>query len=317
MEPWASGKNPERDIAVLMSGGVDSSVTALLLKQGGWNVLGITMKLPVAQRCDVQRSCCGTEAAYVCRDLGIAHYYLDVRDAFREIVIEPFRRAYAEGRTPSPCVDCNTLFKFGIVWDFIEKEFGIGHVATGHYARVLHTDCGARLARGMDKARDQSYFLYGIPRHRLENFMPPLGEMSKDEVRALAKEEAAGRQKTGQHGTVFCRRRRLSQRARWRGCIEGTDLDAAGNVIGEHGNCELHHRPEEGLGIAAGKPLYVIRIDSEENSVTVGTQDEAVNRVVRAEEVNVLIPDELYQKAHPHGKIRSQGEPDRMHDPGN
>lgn len=311
-KPWSPGRDPQRDIIVLMSGGVDSSVTAMLLRDAGWNVLGITMKIPVAQNCDAKRSCCGLEAGYVAKDLGIAHYYLDVREAFERLVIDPFRKAYARGHTPSPCVDCNTLFKFGLVWDFIEESFGVTHLATGHYAQVVHEDGEAYLVRGDDHSRDQSYFLYGIPRHRLAKFHLPLGEMSKDEVRGLArgaKLPVARRQDSME----LC----FAAEGDYRAALDakpekGPVLDTAGNVIGEHdGISNYTVGQRKGVRVAAGKPLYVIGISAEDNSITLGTRDQIETRDVSANDVNVLIPDLMRVGDALYGKIRSQGEPSK------
>jgi tRNA-specific 2-thiouridylase len=124
-----------------MSGGVDSSVAAYLLKEDGWDVLGITMKIPVS--CNTNnRSCCGADAAFVCNELNIPHYFIDVTRAFQQLIIDPFRKSYAKGQTPNPCVDCNTLLKFSLVWDFLEKTFGISYLATGHYARIVWSGKG-------------------------------------------------------------------------------------------------------------------------------------------------------------------------------
>ena len=312
LEPWSPGSDPERDIAVLMSGGVDSSVTAMLLRDAGWNVVGITMKIPLAKNCDVRRSCCGLEAGYVAKDLGIAHYYLDVRQAFEQLVIEPFRKSYARGHTPSPCVDCNTLFKFGLVWDFIEESFGITHLATGHYAHVAHDDGGAYLIRGDDHSRDQSYFLYGIPKRRLDRFHLPLGEMSKDEVRKLA---GAARLPVArrQDSMELCFAAEGDYReALGINSVKGPILDASGNVIGEHdGIANYTVGQRKGVRVAAGKPLYVIAISAEDNSITLGTRDQVVTRDVSAVNANVLIPDRMGVGQELYGKIRSQGDPSK------
>ena len=149
-----------------MSGGVDSSVTAHLLKSAGWEVLGITMKIPVA--CDTgRRGCCGADAAFVCHELGLPHYFVDVTEAFQDVIIQPFREAYSHARTPNPCVDCNTFLKFSLVWDRVQEEFGISQLATGHYATGDPRRPNAYLRRAVDRDKDQSYFLYGIPGHRL------------------------------------------------------------------------------------------------------------------------------------------------------
>lgn len=116
--PWVSKKAHHKQVAVLMSGGVDSSVTAYLLKDAGWDVLGITMKIPVS--CGSSgRGCCGADGALVCHEIDIPHYFVDVTTVFQQLIIEPFRQAYANGQTPNPCVDCNTLLKFLLVWDFL------------------------------------------------------------------------------------------------------------------------------------------------------------------------------------------------------
>ncbi len=327
-KPWTPGDDPARDIAVLMSGGVDSSVTAMLLRDAGWNVLGITMKIPVAKGCDAKRSCCGLEAGYVARDLDIAHYYIDVREAFHRLVIDPFRRDYARGRTPSPCVDCNTLFKFGLVWDFLEAHFGIRNLATGHYARIERGDRhisgkgdralfqGAKkgsvpfLKRGEDHVRDQSYFLYGIPRDRLPCFYLPLGEMSKDEVRRLAKEAKLPVARR-QDSMELC----FAAEGDYRTALDaepekGPILDIDGNVIGEHeGIANYTVGQRKGVGVAAGKPMYVVKVSAGDNSVTIGPRECVETRVVRAEDVNVLIPDLAQAGQVLYGKIRSQGEP--------
>ncbi len=306
---WEPSGDADRDITVLMSGGVDSSVTAMLLRDAGWNVLGITMKIPVAEGCGGKRPCCGMEAGYVARELGIAHYYLDVRGEFQRLVIEPFREAYRRGRTPSPCVDCNTLIKFWLVWDFIEARFGIGHLATGHYARILRDD-GAYLARGEDHSRDQSYFLYGIPRNRLPFFHLPLGELGKESVRRLAREAKlpVARRRDSME---LCFAAEGDYRAVLGAEPEpGPILDTEGNVIGEHeGIVNYTIGQRKGAGIAAGKPLYVIRISAEDNSITLGTREQAESRDVRADDVNVLVDDLMRPGERLRGKIRSQGEP--------
>lgn len=309
--PWTGGEDPEWDIAVLMSGGVDSSVTAMLLKKAGWNVLGITMKIPVARQCDYQRSCCGMEAGYVCRDLDIPHYYLDVREAFEKLVIEPFRRSYAEGRTPSPCVDCNTVFKFGLVWDYLEEIFGVRRMATGHYARVIGSGEHARLRRAVDLSRDQSYFLYGVPRERLEHFVLPLGDLTKQHVRDLARASrlpVARRQDSME--LCFAGEGDYRNALGGLSSCKGPIYDGAGNVIGQHdGIVNYTVGQRKGLGVAAGRALYVTCISAEDCSVTVGAYDEVCRRKVAAGEVNILVPDSLAAGRRLYGKIRSQGEP--------
>ena len=176
--PWRPDKERSKPVAVLMSGGVDSSVTAYLLKEQGWDVLGITMKIPVS--CNTgRRGCCGADAAFVCGELNIPHYFVDVTEPFEKLIIKQFRQSYSRGETPNPCVDCNTLLKFSLLWDFLEETFGISYLATGHYAKVSEADGKKRLGRTRDKAKDQSYFLYGITAEKLQRFVLPLGELTK------------------------------------------------------------------------------------------------------------------------------------------
>jgi tRNA-specific 2-thiouridylase len=309
--PWRPEKARSKQIAVLTSGGVDSSVAAHLLKKDGWDVLGVTMKIPVAHSAG-GRGCCGADAAFVCNGLNIPHYFVDVRDAFVELIIEPFRQAYATGQTPNPCVDCNTLLKFSLLWDFLEERFGICYVATGHYAHVVKTNGHTRLARAKDKTKDQSYFLYGMTRERLDRFVLPLGGLAKDKVRATAaKLNLSVADKPESMELCFAgegdyRAALLAGEANRPGII----TDIQGNRIAAHqgiANYTLGQR--RGIGFAGGKPLYVGRIDPRANTIALGTRDEVSSRMVRVSQTNVLISEELTVDRLLFGKIRSYGEP--------
>ncbi len=309
--PWEPKKSASRQVAVLMSGGVDSSVTAHLLKSAGWEVLGITMKIPVA--CDTgPRGCCGADAAFVCHELGLPHYFVDVTEAFDDIIIQPFRDAYSHGRTPNPCVDCNSFLKFSLVWDCLQDEFGIAQLATGHYAKVIHEGPNVYLRRARDKDKDQSYFLYGIPSHRLPNLVLPLGDLTKHQVRAMAAElRLSVAEKAESMELCFAGeqdyRLALEDDATNR---PGDMMDMQGRKIGVHkgiANYTLGQR--RGLGFAGGKPLYVGRIDAAANTVALGTREEVSTRVVRAACRNTLLLERLTPNARLFGKIRSYGDP--------
>ena len=311
LEPYTPAAPPSRRIAVLMSGGVDSSMTAYLLRQSGLEVFGITMKVPVS--CEGPAAgCCGADAAFVCRQLGIAHYFVDVTQSFRRLVIEAFRRDYAEGRTPNPCVDCNTRLKFSLVWDLVERAFGVGRLATGHYARIEDSPDGPRLARGADRAKDQSYFLYGIAAARLSQLSLPLGDRTKDEVRSMARRiKLDVAEKSESMELCFAGqgdyRMALSAEQADR-CGDLTDM--AGNRIGEHrgiSNYTLGQR--KGLGFAGGKPLYVGRIDPCRNTVALGTRQEVSFERIAAGEPNVLIRGQYMANTPAFGKVRSYGQP--------
>lgn len=325
---WSPNKPRSKQIAVLMSGGVDSSVASYLLKQHGWEVLGITMKIP---SCDSNsRCCCGADAAFVCNELNIPHYFVDVTEAFQQLIINPFRQSYAKGHTPNPCADCNTLIKFSLVWDFLEKTFGIRYLATGHYARVRWTKEEERqtihkhsclvnrpsslvtLARAKDKAKDQSYFLYGITREKLERFVLPLGDLTKHQVRSIAdqlslsvadKPESMELCFAGEDNyQVALNAAEINQ--------PGDITDMRGRKLGTHkgiANYTLGQR--RGINFAGGKPLYVGKINARTNTIALGTRDEVSFRIIRANQINVLVSEELGTGKQAYGKIRSYGDP--------
>ena len=308
---FAADKPDSKQVAVMMSGGVDSSVTAHLLKEAGFDVVGITMRIPVA--CGVQsRGCCGADAAYVCTQLGIAHYFVDVTQAFNQEIIESFRQSYKEGRTPNPCVDCNTMLKFSLLWDAVQQELGVQNFATGHYARVLRTPNGARLARGLDQDKDQSYFIYGLTPEKLEHFYLPLGDYSKPQVRNIALNIELGVAEKAE-SMELC----FAGEGDYRIALgldnadkPGDITDMQGNKIGTHkgiANYTLGQR--RGLGFAAGEPVYVGRIDPVNNIVALGKRDEVTQSTILAKNINVLVPDELVEGAQLFGKIRSGGHP--------
>lgn len=308
---FCSNKPAESQVAVMMSGGVDSSVTAHLLQQEGFDVVGVTMRIPVA--CGVSsRGCCGADAAYVCGQLKIPHYFVDVTKAFNILVIDAFRQAYSEGRTPNPCVDCNSILKFSLFWNFISEKLGVENFATGHYAQVKRTDKGARLCRAINKAKDQSYFIYGIPAEKVEHLYLPLGGLTKEQVREIASGIELGVAEKAE-SMELC----FAGEGDYRDALglDNTDqpgdlVDMQGNKIGTHkgvANYTLGQR--RGLGFAAGEPVYVGRIDPVNNIVALGTRDEVTETKVTAEDANVLVADELLAGAKLFGKIRSGGDP--------
>jgi tRNA-specific 2-thiouridylase len=304
---WQPTKQAGKQIAVLMSGGVDSSTTAYILKQQGWNVLGVTMKVPLSTNTG-KRTCCGADAAFVCEQLAVPHYLADVTEVFEETIIQPFRQSYARGLTPNPCVDCNTFLKFSILWDLLQEKFGITYLATGHYAKIYQMDGKYRLGKAKDAAKDQSYFLYGISLDRLSTLVLPLGELTKEQVRKIAadanlpvaeKSESMelcfageGNYRTVLTDTAFNK--------------PGDITDMQGNKIGEHigiANFTLGQR--RGIGFAGGIPLYVGKIDADKNTIALGTKEEVSFSTVSANHLNVLISEELAVGSRFLGKIRS------------
>ena len=305
----SSTLDPFRTIAVLMSGGVDSSVTAWLLQQQGWQVVGITMKLPEAQGCRVPRPCCGADAAMVCHHLNLPHYFIDAQEVFRDQIIKPFREAYLSGRTPSPCVDCNSWLKFGVVWDVIREELGIEYLATGHYARLSLAGRSPKLGRGVDAARDQSYFLHGIQSTRLLFLRIPLCAYTKEQVRIIAVDLGLPvAKKPDSMELCFAGEEDYRHLLTDTPSRPGPVVDPEGRMIGNHKG--IHHYTigqRRGLGIANEQPLYVLRILPETNTIIAGHRDALLTHDIHASGINVLQPDKLQEGAVLQGKIRSIG----------
>jgi tRNA-uridine 2-sulfurtransferase len=173
-------------VAVLMSGGVDSSVTALLMQKAGYDVIGVTGWLIKSGS-----RCCDTgmiDAARVCEQLEIDHHAVDLRELFKSQIMDQFPESYARARTPLPCSLCNTLVKWGALLNYGKKLLNAQFIATGHYARVVETEEGTRLARAVDPSKDQSYVLWGITMEQLRSTILPLGEFSKTDIRKIAAE---------------------------------------------------------------------------------------------------------------------------------
>jgi tRNA-specific 2-thiouridylase len=311
--PWAPTKPRLKQIAVLMSGGVDSSVSAYLLKKQDYDVLGITMKIPVSCNTTI-RGCCGADAAFVCNQLNIPHYFVDVTEAFQKLIIEPFRQAYAQGLTPNPCADCNTLLKFSLLWDFIKKEFGIEYLATGHYARVLKYEDSVKLSCAKDKTKDQSYFIYGMPLEKLPKFVLPLGSFTKQKVREIANQlNLTVADKPESMELCFAGEKDYRQAlSNTQADQPGDIVDMEGNKIGTHkgiANYTLGQR--KGIGFAGGEPLYVGKINPQNNTIALGTRDKISFARISAEQMNVLMPQQLVENKNLYGKIRSYGDPNQ------
>jgi len=285
-----------------MSGGVDSSVAAALLREEGCDVVGVTMKTFCYSEAEAQgasRTCCGLEgiadARRVADALGIPHYVFDVEEAFTRDVIDDFVAEYARGRTPNPCVRCNSNTKFH---DLLERGRALGcdAIASGHYVWMEHDGPEPALHRGEDRAKDQSYFLWGLPRELLPRLRFPLGRLTKAQVRAYARElglvtaDKPESQEicfvpTGDYRDLLRRRLETRHPALQPGPIVRRD----GTVVGRHqGYAAFTVGQRRGLPGGSAEPLYVLEIRAATREVVVGTAEECFSHAVRVEELNWL-----------------------------
>ena len=295
-------------IAVAMSGGVDSSVAALLLQDQGYEVAGITMCLGAAATPGGRAKCCSPreveDARRVCRTLGIAHQVVDFGADLEEKVIRPFVAEYRRGRTPNPCVACNREIKFGLLMA-LARSWGYDGIATGHYAAIEERDGLYRLRRPKDRRKDQTYFLYAIPRETLAQVRFPLADLTKDEVRRIAREAALPvAEKPESQDVCFIPEAGCATFLEGRGAVAGPGeiVDRAGRLRGRHRGIACYTIGQRGgLGISAPEPLYVLVIDAAANRLVVGAKADLRAAELTAVQVNRLVdtfPAEAW------GKIR-------------
>lgn len=271
-------------VAVALSGGVDSAAAAILLQEEGHDVFGVTMRVTETWV---------AEAATVAAALGIEHYVFDLRAEFKAAVIEPFVAAYLSGRTPNPCVTCNPRVKFGLLLRRA-VELGAAFFATGHYARVWRDAGTGRylLARGVDRKKDQSYFLYALNQEQLRYLLFPLGTKTKEEARALVR--ARGLRVAARESQEICFLPEDDYRAFLRQVAgeprAGPIVDLQGNVIGRHRGLPYYTVGQRrGLGVAAGYPLYVLALDPARNALVVGPEEFLYRDECLVGDVNLIL----------------------------
>jgi tRNA-specific 2-thiouridylase len=262
---------PKRKVAVAVSGGVDSAAAALLLKEAAYDVLGIHMRLWWSPDFDYQAH----RAENICRLLDIPYHQLDLQKEFESHVVDYFCQEYQQGQTPNPCVACNQRIKFGLLLDEV-RSLGADYLATGHYARIEHSRDGHRLLKAKDTNRDQSYFLYTLTQEKLGHVLFPLGEHSRDEVKQMAKQAGLPTAAKSSQDICFISQRNygafLSQRF---SSPSGDIVDAGGEKLGQHRGIAFYTIGQRhGLGLASGKPLYIIEIEPESNRIVLGPEKE-------------------------------------------
>ena len=281
----------KKHVFAAMSGGVDSSVAAYLLTQAGYDVTGATMTLyrPHSETGDTQDV---TDARAICVKLGIPHKTYDMGEVFCRCVIEDFIRVYEEGGTPNPCVTCNRTVKFGALWEAVASD-GAEAIATGHYARIRKDGDRYLLCKAADESKDQSYFLWQLPRELLPHILFPLGEMTKPAIRALAAEQGfETAHKSDSQDICFVPDGDYAgfiESYTGKAALPGDFVDPNGQVLGPHKGI-IHYTigQRKGLGIALGAPAFVCGKDPVTRRVVLGKNEDLFTREVKLEGVNLL-----------------------------
>ena len=299
-----------------MSGGVDSSVAAYLLKEQGYDVIGVTMQIWQDEDRAIQEEnggCCGLsavdDARRVASELEIPYYVMNFKKEFKRDVIDYFIEEYRQGRTPNPCIACNRYVK----WESLLKrsmEIGADYIATGHYARIVKLENGRyTLMRSATIAKDQTYALYNLTQEQLSHTLMPVGEYSKEEVRKIAEKiNLQVANKPDSQDICFV------PDGDYAGFIEestgekiqpGNFVDMEGNILGQHKGI-IHYTvgQRKGLGLALGKPVFVIEIRPETNEVVIGDREDSLSYTVRANQVNFMSVENIEGEIRVFAKIR-------------
>ncbi len=292
-----------------MSGGVDSSVSALLLKQRGYEVIGTTLELFTGS------SCCNTEtymdAKNVCNQIGVPHFIYNCKDIFKTYVIDDFINCYSCCKTPNPCIECNKYMKFGFMWEKA-KELGCNYIATGHYAKTEYSEKYNRwvLKKSNAGKKDQSYVLWNIPKDLVEHILFPLSDFeSKDNIREIARENNLKvANKPDSEDICFVPDGNYKKFLENNSNIkpkQGNIVNTKGEVLGKHtGLYNYTIGQRKGLGISYKVPLFVVGFDKTKNEVIVGEEKELYKKEVIVTDINLLLFDEITEKLEVEVKTR-------------
>ncbi len=326
----------DKDITVVvaMSGGVDSSVAAALLKEQGYTVIGITMKTydfdEVGGNVTNETSCCGlgamNDARLVASQIGIPHYVVDFRREFGQQVIENFVDEYLKGRTPNPCIICNREIKWG---QLLKKAEALGaqFLATGHYARIRFDAARGRyvISKAVNEAKDQSYALWGLSQHALSKTMFPLGGMRKEEVRDLARRYGL-RNAAKEESFEICfvadnnyERFLKEQVPDLESRVSAGDIVIGGEVVGKHRGYPFYTIGQRrGIG-AFGRPMYVVEIEKGTNRIRIGPSGDLLRRGLVARQINMVGRETIVEGMRVQAKVRYKDDPSAatVHDGGN
>lgn len=305
-------------VMVAMSGGVDSSVAAAVLKEEGYQVVGVTMRLGYHDSVEPTEStrptCCSLEGAEdarrVASQLGIPFYVLNFEEIFSKEIVDYFCREYSRGRTPNPCIICNERLKFGRLLQ-VARGLGIDYVATGHYARVEFDRPSGRfiLKRGIDPDKDQSYALFSLKQDQLKHILLPLGNLKKSDVRRIAdrlglktasKPESQDLCFISDNDHARFLRERMPDKIK-----PGPIITTDGKVVGKHPGIQLFTVGQrKGLGVSLGKPMYVVRIDPDRNALIIGTREELMVREFTVSGLNLISVDRIERPMRVIVKVR-------------
>lgn len=310
-------------VVIGMSGGVDSSVAAFLLKKQGYDVVGVTMQIWQDEASYVQEEnggCCGLsavdDARRVANQIEIPYYVMNFKDSFKENVIDYFIQDYLDGKTPNPCIACNRYVK----WESLLKrslDIGADYIATGHYARIVQLENGRwALKKSATAAKDQTYALYNLTQHQLSHTLMPVGEYTKDEIRQIAKEiNLRIANKPDSQEICFIPDNNYAgfiEESTGKAPIPGNFVDMQGNVIGKHKGI-IHYTigQRKGLNLALGKPAFVVEIRPETNEVVIGDNADVFYDTLYANKLNFMSIEDLEGQMKVVGKIRysHQGSP--------